>query len=66
MVKSRTVISLGWENEWEEEEVHTKINKLINNYALRIKMSKSGQELVNGKGSQKVSEIILREFREKR
>ena len=63
IVESGTVISVGWANEWEEEEVYT----VINNYILRVKMmSKLGQELVDGKGGKKISKVILTEFREKR
>lgn len=58
MVESRTVISLGWGNEWGEEEVHTKIN----NYALREKISKLGRELTDGKGSWRVSKLIIEEL----
>lgn len=58
MVEAGTIINLGWGNEWGEKKVHTKINKLINNYALRIKMSKSGQELVDGKGNSRCAQLI--------
>jgi len=65
MAKAGTIIDMGWGNKLKEESFYQKLNGLINNYPLRKRMSKLEQELVDGKGSQRVSEIILRQFREK-
>lgn len=68
MAKTGTVIDMGWGNEWKAENLYKEINELINDYIPRKKMSKLGQKLVDGKGNQRVSDIILKEkeFREER
>lgn len=58
MAKACTVIDIGWRNEWKEEKVYTEINKLMNDYMLRAKMSKSGQESVDGKGNSRCAQLI--------
>lgn len=59
MAKAGTVIDIGWGNEWQGERLCNEINELMNNYSVRAKMSKLGQELVDGKGSLRASEIII-------
>jgi len=65
MVKAGILIDIGWGNKWKEERLYKEASKLIEDCILRIKMSKLAQELVDGKGCQKMSEIILREFQER-
>lgn len=61
MDKTGTIIDMGWGNEWKEERLYKKVSELINSHLLRAKMSKPGQELVDGKGSLNcVKEILLR------
>ena len=61
MAKTGTIIDVGWGNEWKEERLYKEANELINSHLLRVKMSKSGQELVGGKGSLNCAkEILLR------
>lgn len=66
MAKAGTVIDIKWGNKWKVENFYKEISELINSHLLRVKMSKSGQKLLDGKGGKKISEIILREFREKK
>lgn len=61
MAEVGTVVNLGWGNAFDEENFHQKINKLIKDYQSRKKMSKLGQKLVDGKGSSRCAQEILRE-----
>lgn len=58
MAETGTLINMGWGNNWGEERFYKKINELIDNHVLRRRVSKLGQELVDGKGSQRVSAVI--------
>lgn len=63
MTEVGRLINMGWGNEWEEEGFYYReIDNLANNYAVREKMSELGQELVDGEGSWRVSEIIIESF----
>lgn len=59
MAKIGTIIDMGWGNEWKEERLYKEASELINSHLLRVKMSKSGQELVDGKGSLNCAKEIL-------
>lgn len=59
MAEACTIIEMGWGNKLEEGKFYKEINKLIDNYLLRKKMSKLGQELVDRKGSWRVCKVIL-------
>jgi len=61
MAKVGTVIDMGWGSEFNEENFYKKISGLMKDYMLRTKMSKLGQELVDGKGTSRCTEVILRE-----
>jgi len=58
MAEAGTLVNMGWGNNWREERFCKKINELIDNHVLRRRVSKLGQELVDGKGSQRVSAVI--------
>lgn len=58
IAEAGTLIDIGWGDEWEEENFYKEISELINSYLLRKKMSKSGQELVDGKGCQRAARNI--------
>ncbi len=62
MAEVGTLINMGWRNNWTKEKFYEKIDKLIDNHILRRRLSKSGQELVDKKGSQRVAKSILRNF----
>ncbi len=62
MAEAGTLINMGQGNEWREEELYGEINNLTNNYVVRERMGGLGQELTDGKGSWRVSEIIIKNF----
>jgi len=53
------LIDMSWGHKWREEKFYKATNELINNYLLRAKVSKVGQELVDGKGSPRCAQEIL-------
>ena len=54
-----TLINMRRGNKWQEEKFYREINELIDNYILKVKMSRLGQELVDGKGAIRASKIIM-------
>lgn len=58
MVEAGTIINLGWRNKWKTGNFCKEMNKLINNHLLRVKMGKSGQKLVDGKGNSRCAQLI--------
>lgn len=66
MAKTDTVIDIGWRNQWKRERFYGETNELINNHLLRQKMSKMGQDLVNGGGAERASKKIIETFNELR
>lgn len=58
MAEAGTLVNMGWGNEWKEEKLYREINNLVNNYMARKKMSRSGQQLVDGKGCLRIVKII--------
>jgi len=60
MAEASVMIDMGWGSKFDEENFYKKINELLKDYQLRKKMSKSGQKLVDGKGSWRVSKIIMK------
>jgi len=53
------LIDISWGHRWRGEKFYKATNELINNYLLRAKVSKVGQELVDGKGSPRCAQEIL-------
>ena len=59
MDREGVVINLGFGDLVSEEEVKKTINKLINDFSLRKRMSDKGQSLVDGQGASRVAQFIL-------
>ncbi len=57
MAEACTIIDMGWGSKLAEESFFQKIDKLMNGYMLRKEMSKSGQALVDGKGTWRLSKV---------
>jgi len=55
--------NLGWYHELDAAKLFSTLNSLINNQALRGKMANSGQELIDGRGAQRVAAILLDEMK---
>lgn len=51
-------VSLGWENKVTDDNIAKAIEGMIKDNEIRIKMSLLGQELIDGYGSSKLSEIM--------
>ena len=58
MAVTEALINMGWGSNWTEKKFYENIDELIDNHMLRGKMSKLGQELIDGKGSHRVSRVI--------
>lgn len=58
MGKYGTVINLGWGSAPNEGIIYQKITELIGDSNLRKRISKSGQQLVDGKGCLRIVKII--------
>ena len=59
MERKGMIIGLGWGNRFAEEEFRQNLSTLCNNFELRKKMCQKGQKLVDGKGAQRVTNLIL-------
>lgn len=57
------VFNLGWHHKLDDEKIHSALDNLINNQKLRAKMVARGQELIDGRGVQRVAAILLDEMR---
>ena len=57
------VFNLGWHHELDAISLYSALDSLINNQVLREKMSRRGQELIDGRGAQRVAVILLDEMR---
>lgn len=55
--------NLGWNHELDATRLYSALNNLINDQAVREKMSRCGQELIDGRGAQRVANILLDEIR---
>ncbi len=56
-------LNLGWHYELDPGKLHSTLDSLINNQVLREKMARRGQELIDGRGAQRVAVILLDEMR---
>lgn len=54
--------NLGWHQELEAEQLCSALDTLINNQASRQKMARHGQEIIDGRGAQRVANILLNEI----
>lgn len=52
--------NLGYKDDYKEETLIEKINKLINDKELKEKMSKNGKKIVDGKGKQRIVDYLER------
>ncbi|WP_408955693.1 UDP-2,4-diacetamido-2,4,6-trideoxy-beta-L-altropyranose hydrolase [Natroniella sp. ANB-PHB2] len=59
MAEEGLIINLGFWDESKEEKLIDNLTNLINNLNLRYKMSKKGQEIVDGKGAERCAEEII-------
>ncbi len=57
--------NLGWNHELEAARLYFALDILINNQVSREKMGVRGQELIDGRGAQRVVAILLDEMKEK-
>ncbi len=55
--------SLDWYNQLSKEQIVDNIEKLMNNYEWRRKMSYKGQRLVDGKGSERIVRDIIKNLK---
>lgn len=60
-----TLINMGWGNKLDKEAFRKEVSKLADRQILRKRMSRKGQELVDGKGSWRVSKVIMGNFLER-
>ncbi|MDD3880161.1 MAG: glycosyltransferase [Syntrophomonas sp.] len=51
--------NLGWYHELDPDRLYFALDRLINNQILREKMAVRGQELIDGRGAQRVAGILL-------
>ena len=56
------VANLGWGSEFSEEKVRRKLLVFCNDFNLRREMSRKGQELVDGNGTERVAESIFQKM----
>ncbi|MGH9463436.1 MAG: hypothetical protein ACRD1X_19710, partial [Vicinamibacteria bacterium] len=54
-------INLGWEQELTEGEIRDRLCQLCNDEPKRRQLSSQGQRLVDGRGSDRVAEAIIRQ-----
>ena len=64
MKKKGFGISLGFGKSLEEKCIFKAVNDLMENYELRLHMSKNGKKLVDGKGAKRSVEIIIKKMEE--
>lgn len=55
--------NLGWHHELDTTRLYSAMDNLIYNRAVRERVSRRGQELVDGQGAQRVATILLNEIR---
>ena len=60
-----TLINMGWGNKFDKEAFRKEVSKLADRQILRKRMSRKGQELVDGKGNLRVSKVIMGSFLER-
>jgi len=53
-----TCINLGYQKKVDEKQLTKNINKLLKDQSKRVEMSKTGRKLVDGRGPERVSELI--------
>ncbi len=56
--------NLGWHHELDTTRLYSALDYLINNRAVRERVSRRGQELVDGQGAQRAASILLNEIKE--
>ena len=59
MKKEGMIINSGWGNKFDKEKFRQNLSALYNDFNLRKRMSQKGQKLVDGKGAQRVTNLIL-------
>ena len=64
--KYGNLINMGDGNKLDDETLLKTIKKLMNDYGLRKKMSKKGQELVDGNGIDRIVETIFDKLKDKK
>ena len=55
--------NLGWYHELDATLLYSALNSLINNTTVREQISRRGQQLIDGRGAQRVANILLEEMR---
>ena len=55
--------NLGWHHELDTTRLYSALDYLINNRAVRERVSRRGQELVDGRGAQRAANILLNEIK---
>lgn len=63
---SNSVINLGIFDNLNEDIIRNTITKLIFNYNTRKELSKNAKQLINGKGADRIVNIILKEYLKRR
>lgn len=58
------VVSLGWYNQLNEDLVLDKLRFISNDYQRRKEMSSKGQNLIDGKGTERIIQSIIRNFKD--
>jgi UDP-2,4-diacetamido-2,4,6-trideoxy-beta-L-altropyranose hydrolase len=56
-------LNLGWHHEVDTRRLYSALNNLICNQTVREKLSRRGQELIDGRGAQRVAHILLDEVK---
>jgi UDP-2,4-diacetamido-2,4,6-trideoxy-beta-L-altropyranose hydrolase len=57
------VQSIGWHNQWEQQQVVKTLCNLLSNYEQRKAMSRQGQRLVDGQGTERIVHNIIQYLR---
>ena len=52
-------VNLGFDRNIETKRISKAVNDIIADYKLRLRMSKKGKKLVDGKGAERIAEIVM-------
>lgn len=62
MQKKGFAINLGYKRKWSKSKLSSTVRELMYDNDLRRSMNKNGRKLIDGKGTKRVSDLILKEI----
>ncbi len=62
--RNGSIVNLGWFSEVSAEQIQHAVRQLLNDPARRLAMSSRGRELVDGRGAERVAELIASRIRD--